>query len=158
MHTNLNRAVFAVAQEAVNSGDNSNLVMVPSGTILSDSLYSTPLFQGEGRGFGGGGGEGAAGGEGQDVSPSTTSRFPTQAHVADMAQPWKAVEAEQREVHIRGCWLIHCCCVFMFSGFQLWRGPISRSGACACAAGVPGGRAGQAGGCPTGCWRISSQH
>lgn len=31
--------------EAVNSGDNSHLVTVPSGTILSDMLFTTPIFQ-----------------------------------------------------------------------------------------------------------------
>lgn len=52
-------------QEAVNSGDNSHLVVVPSGTILSDNLYNTPLFQGEGHvaGF-----EGAGDAAGGDVS------------------------------------------------------------------------------------------
>ena len=35
-------------QEAINSGDNSHLISVPAGTILADSLYSTPLFRGEG--------------------------------------------------------------------------------------------------------------
>ena len=55
-------------QEAVNSGDNSHLVVVPAGTILSDSLYDTPLFQGEGQGnFGGAEAGNAAGG---DVSSS----------------------------------------------------------------------------------------
>lgn len=45
--------VSTCSQEAVNSGDNSHLVIVPAGTILSDSLYNTPLFQGEGHaGFG----------------------------------------------------------------------------------------------------------
>lgn len=53
-------------QEAVNSGDNSHLVVVPAGTILSDNLYNTPLFQGEGFGFGGGEGEGGQAG-GQEV-------------------------------------------------------------------------------------------
>lgn len=38
----------------MNSGDNSHLVVVPAGTILSDNLYNTPLFQGEGHaGFAG---------------------------------------------------------------------------------------------------------
>ena len=39
--------------EAVNSGDNSHLVNIPVGSPLSDSLYGTPIFQGEGSGFGG---------------------------------------------------------------------------------------------------------
>ncbi|KAK9813378.1 hypothetical protein WJX73_003916 [Symbiochloris irregularis] len=44
--------------EAVNSGDNSHLVTVPAGTVLSDSLFGSPVFQQEG-----GGGYGAAEGE-----------------------------------------------------------------------------------------------
>ncbi|KAL0023680.1 hypothetical protein WJX79_000680 [Trebouxia sp. C0005] len=41
--------------EAVNSGDNSHLVTVPPGMILSDSLFGSPIFQGEGAaGYGGG--------------------------------------------------------------------------------------------------------
>jgi 26S proteasome regulatory subunit N10 len=35
-------------RDAVNSNDNSNLVTVPPGTILSDCLYSSPIFQLEG--------------------------------------------------------------------------------------------------------------
>jgi hypothetical protein len=59
-----------VPQEAVNSGDNSHLVVVPAGTILSDNLYNTPLFQGEGFGFGGGGeGEGGQPGGGEVSLP-----------------------------------------------------------------------------------------
>ncbi|EFN52223.1 hypothetical protein CHLNCDRAFT_54537 [Chlorella variabilis] len=47
---------------AVNSNDNSHLVTVPPGTILSDMLFGTPIFMEEGAGGGGGGGgeEGAA--------------------------------------------------------------------------------------------------
>ena len=49
--------------EAVNSGDNSHLVTVPPGMILSDSLFGSPIFQGEGAaGYGGGADEEAAGG------------------------------------------------------------------------------------------------
>lgn len=51
--------------EAVNSGDNSHLVTVPPGMILSDSLFGSPIFQGEGAaGYGGGGDGEAAGGGG----------------------------------------------------------------------------------------------
>lgn len=51
--------------EAVNSNNNSHLVTVPPGPVLSDVLISSPIFQGEGAGFGFGGGAGAAtGGEG----------------------------------------------------------------------------------------------
>ena len=51
--------------EAVNSGDNSHLVTVPPGMILSDSLFGSPIFQGEGSvGYGGGGDGEAAGGGG----------------------------------------------------------------------------------------------
>lgn len=32
-------------REAVNSGDNSHLVTVPAGTVLSDMLFSSPIFQ-----------------------------------------------------------------------------------------------------------------
>lgn len=49
----------------MDSSDNSHLIVIPAGTILSDSLYSTPLFQGDGHGFAGG--EAAAGGEGAEV-------------------------------------------------------------------------------------------
>jgi 26S proteasome regulatory subunit N10 len=42
---------------AVNSGDTSHLVTVPSGTILSDMLFATPIFMEEGAG-GPGGAEG----------------------------------------------------------------------------------------------------
>ncbi|KAK9810221.1 hypothetical protein WJX72_006946 [[Myrmecia] bisecta] len=50
-------------QEAVNSNDNSHLVTVPPGMVLSDSLFGTPIFQEDGgEGYGGGGA--AAGGEG----------------------------------------------------------------------------------------------
>lgn len=44
---------------AVNSGDTSHLVTVPSGTILSDMLFATPIFMEEGAG-GPGGAEGGA--------------------------------------------------------------------------------------------------
>lgn len=51
--------------EAVNSGDNSHLITVPPGMILSDSLFGSPIFQGEGGGgYGGGDGEAAAAGGG----------------------------------------------------------------------------------------------
>ena len=51
--------------EAVNSGDNSHLVTVPPGMILSDSLFGSPIFQGEGAvGYGGGADGEAAGGGG----------------------------------------------------------------------------------------------
>lgn len=51
--------------EAVTSGDNSHLVSVPPGMILSDSLFGSPIFQGEGAaGYGGGGDGEAAGGGG----------------------------------------------------------------------------------------------
>ncbi|KAL4423804.1 hypothetical protein ABPG75_001105 [Micractinium tetrahymenae] len=40
---------------AVNSNDNSHLVTVPPGTILSDMLFGTPIFMEEGAGGGGGG-------------------------------------------------------------------------------------------------------
>lgn len=43
-----NRGKLEAFHEAVNSGDNSHLVSVPSGTILSDMLFSTPIFMEEG--------------------------------------------------------------------------------------------------------------
>ncbi|MEW5318921.1 MAG: hypothetical protein WDW38_010105 [Sanguina aurantia] len=51
---------------AVNSNDNSHLVIVPIGPVLIDVLLSSPIFQIEGGnyGFGGGPGAGAAGGGG----------------------------------------------------------------------------------------------
>lgn len=45
---------------AVNSNDNSHLVTVPPGTILSDMLFGTPIFMEEGAGGGGDGVEGGA--------------------------------------------------------------------------------------------------
>ncbi len=39
---------------AVNSNDNSHLVTVPPGTILSDMLFGTPIFMEEGTASGGG--------------------------------------------------------------------------------------------------------
>lgn len=45
-------------QEAVNSADNSHLISVPAGTILTDELYQTPIF---GFGAGGLGGDEAGG-------------------------------------------------------------------------------------------------
>ncbi|EIE26476.1 hypothetical protein COCSUDRAFT_11974 [Coccomyxa subellipsoidea C-169] len=50
---------------AVNSGDNSHLITVPAGTILSDMLFGSPIFQIDGgAGYGAApGGEGAAGGD-----------------------------------------------------------------------------------------------
>lgn len=41
--------------QTVNSNDNSHLVTVPPGTILSDMLFSTPVFMEEGSGGGDGG-------------------------------------------------------------------------------------------------------
>ncbi|KAK9822233.1 hypothetical protein WJX81_002953 [Elliptochloris bilobata] len=52
-------------REAVNSGDNSHLVTVPAGTVLSDMLFSSPIFQVEG---GAGYGAPAGGAEGGGVS------------------------------------------------------------------------------------------
>uniref|UniRef100_A0A061RPU3 26S proteasome non-ATPase regulatory subunit 4 homolog n=1 Tax=Tetraselmis sp. GSL018 TaxID=582737 RepID=A0A061RPU3_9CHLO len=48
---------------AVNSSDNSHLVSVPAGVVLSDTLMTSPVFQQDGgSGFGGAaGGEGGAG-------------------------------------------------------------------------------------------------
>ena len=43
-----NRSKLEAFHAAVNSGDNSHLVSVPSGTILSDMLFSTPIFMEEG--------------------------------------------------------------------------------------------------------------
>ena len=49
-----NEAKLVAFQDAVNSGDNSHLVTVPRGTVLSDMLFGTPIFQGEGGGGYGG--------------------------------------------------------------------------------------------------------
>ncbi|KAL4446273.1 hypothetical protein ABPG77_003080 [Micractinium sp. CCAP 211/92] len=49
---------------AVNSNDNSHLVTVPPGTILSDMLFGTPIFMEEGAG-----GDGAGAGEGGAPAP-----------------------------------------------------------------------------------------
>jgi 26S proteasome regulatory subunit N10 len=50
---------------AVNSGDNSHLITVPAGTILSDMLFGSPIFQIDGgAGYGAApGGDAAAGGD-----------------------------------------------------------------------------------------------
>ena len=53
-----NREKLEAFHAAVNSGDTSHLVTVPSGTILSDMLFATPIFMEEGA-SGGQGGEGA---------------------------------------------------------------------------------------------------
>jgi 26S proteasome regulatory subunit N10 len=45
---------------AVNSNNNSHLVTVPPGTILSDMLFGTPIFMEEGAGGGEGTEEGGA--------------------------------------------------------------------------------------------------
>ncbi|KAF6250705.1 26S proteasome non-ATPase regulatory subunit 4 [Scenedesmus sp. NREL 46B-D3] len=60
---------------AVNSNDNSHLVSVPPGPVLSDVLIGSPIFQGEGggafgAGAGGGGGGGGGGGFEFGVDPS----------------------------------------------------------------------------------------
>ncbi|KAF5840711.1 hypothetical protein DUNSADRAFT_15806 [Dunaliella salina] len=52
---------LAAFHEAVNSNNNSHLVTVPPGPVLSDVLIGSPIFQGEGGDFGGAGGaEGGA--------------------------------------------------------------------------------------------------
>ena len=52
-------------REAVNSGD-SHMVSVPAGTVLSDMLFSSPIFQVEGgAGYGAPAGEGAGAGPGE---------------------------------------------------------------------------------------------
>ena len=43
-----NAAKLEAFQEAVNSGDNSHLVTVPAGTVLSDMLFGSPIFQVDG--------------------------------------------------------------------------------------------------------------
>lgn len=57
-----NGAKLEAFHAAVNSNDNSHLVTVPPGTILSDMLFGTPIFMEEGASGGGGGSgeEGAA--------------------------------------------------------------------------------------------------
>lgn len=59
---------------AVNSNDNSHLVTVPAGTILSDMLFSTPIFMEEG-GSGDGGAGGAAGGAAAAPRPNVVDGF-----------------------------------------------------------------------------------
>lgn len=49
-------------QQAVNSGDNSHLVTVPQGGVLSDMLFGSPICQTDG-GAGYGAGPGGEGGE-----------------------------------------------------------------------------------------------
>ena len=49
-------------QQAVNSGDNSHLVTVPQGGVLSDTLFGSPICQTDG-GAGYGAGPGGEGGE-----------------------------------------------------------------------------------------------
>jgi hypothetical protein len=51
--------MLACPAQAVSSNDNSHLVVVPPGPVLSDVLIGSAVFQGEGGAFGmGGGGEG----------------------------------------------------------------------------------------------------
>lgn len=45
-----NREKLEAFHAAVNSGNNSHLVTVPAGTILSDMLFATPIFMEEGAG------------------------------------------------------------------------------------------------------------
>lgn len=62
-----NEEKLTAFHEAVNSNNNSNLVTVPPGPVLTDVLIGSPIFQGEGGGFGfagGAGGSGAAAGGG----------------------------------------------------------------------------------------------
>jgi hypothetical protein len=56
---------------AVANNDNSHLVTVPPGTILSDMLFGTPIFMEEGAGGGGGDAEGGGGGGGAPRSEDT---------------------------------------------------------------------------------------
>jgi hypothetical protein len=58
---------------AVASNDNSHLVTVPPGTILSDMLFGTPIFMEEGAG-GGGGGDAEGGGGGSAPRSEDTLR------------------------------------------------------------------------------------
>eukprot|EP00192_Tetraselmis_astigmatica_P013031 CAMPEP_0117673850 /NCGR_PEP_ID=MMETSP0804-20121206/14706_1 /TAXON_ID=1074897 /ORGANISM="Tetraselmis astigmatica, Strain CCMP880" /LENGTH=385 /DNA_ID=CAMNT_0005482643 /DNA_START=145 /DNA_END=1302 /DNA_ORIENTATION=- len=51
---------------AVNSSENSHLIVVPPGPVLSDALIASPMFQGDGGGGFGGGGDGEGGGGGDD--------------------------------------------------------------------------------------------
>mmetsp|Transcript_3435 Transcript_3435/g.9947 ORF Transcript_3435/g.9947 Transcript_3435/m.9947 type:complete len:442 (+) Transcript_3435:112-1437(+) len=60
-----NEEKLAAFTEAVTSGDSSHLVTVPAGTILSDQLFGSPIYQTDGGGgyaAGGGGAEGGGGG------------------------------------------------------------------------------------------------
>ncbi len=53
-------------QQAVNSGDNSHLVTVPQGGVLSDTLFGSPICQTDGgAGYGA-----AAGGDGNEAGGS----------------------------------------------------------------------------------------
>lgn len=70
-----NEEKLAAFHSAVNSNDNSHLVSVPPGPVLSDVLIGSPIFQGEGggafgAGAGGGGGGGGGGGFEFGVDPS----------------------------------------------------------------------------------------
>ncbi|KAJ9505471.1 hypothetical protein QJQ45_022661 [Haematococcus lacustris] len=62
-----NEEKLAAFLEAVNSNNNSHLVTCPPGPVLSDVLIGSPIFQGEGGGFGYGSGGPAAGGSGGDA-------------------------------------------------------------------------------------------
>lgn len=59
-----NEEKLAAFHEAVNSNNNSHLVTVPPGPVLSDVLIGSPIFQGEGSGFGFGTGAAGVGGGG----------------------------------------------------------------------------------------------
>lgn len=67
---------------AVNSNDNSHLVTVPPGTILSDMLFGTPIFMEEGAG-----GDGAGAGEGGAPAPRSECRAALPACLAKHAWP-----------------------------------------------------------------------
>ncbi len=64
-HDDTNEEKLGALIAAVDSNENSHLVTVPAGTILSDMLFGSPIFHPEGMaGYGGGATGGAAGAEG----------------------------------------------------------------------------------------------
>eukprot|EP00879_Flechtneria_rotunda_P026527 GHRR01028291.1.p1 GENE.GHRR01028291.1~~GHRR01028291.1.p1 ORF type:complete len:313 (+),score=143.73 GHRR01028291.1:168-1106(+) len=61
-----NEEKLSAFHSAVNSNDNSHIVTVPPGPVLSDVLIGSPIFQGEGGGVFGAGGNGGASASGRE--------------------------------------------------------------------------------------------
>jgi hypothetical protein len=96
---------------AVNSNDNSHLVTVPPGTILSDMLFGTPIFMEEGAGGGGGGGE-----EGGAPAPRSECASVRHALQGSMLVAW---HLSVGHILIAGALVL---CLLQFCQAMLWMG------------------------------------